>query len=133
MILLALVALTAATPTAPVTATPVTAHASPDAAPISPEPAPARSAGARFATPALDDADLGAQAGRADLSQEARNSQTAGVSGSSVNGTSRTGAVTIDGNAFQNMSGLTVVNANSGNNVAMNGAMTVNVAISPNP
>ncbi len=126
-------AVAASSTTAPATVEPIAPASTPvEAAAAGPDTStPSRPS--RFSAPALGEAELRGQAGRADVSQDARNSQVAGVSGSSVNGTSRTGAVTIDGNAFQNMSGLTVVNANSGNNVAMNGAMTVNVAISPNP
>ena len=69
--------------------------------------------------------------GREDLNQISQASQAATVSGSSVNGTSTTGAITIDGNAYQNLSGLSVLNANTGNNVAINAAMNVNISIIP--
>ena len=77
------------------------------------------------------EADLAASAGKADLNQLSIANQENQVAGNSVNGTSVTGAVGIAGNAFQNLSGLAVINANSGNNVAINAALNVNVAILP--
>jgi hypothetical protein len=68
---------------------------------------------------------------RADVAIVAQSRQTSSVSNSSVNGTSRTGEVAIADNAFQNASGLTIVNINTGNNVAMNGSMSVNIVVNP--
>ena len=48
-----------------------------------------------------------------------------------VTGTSTTGNVQIVGNAFQNLQGLAVINANSGNNVAINAALNVTVNLAP--
>jgi hypothetical protein len=42
-----------------------------------------------------------------------------------------TGAVSLDGNAFQNLQGMAVISANSGNNVAMNSAMNVTINMAP--
>lgn len=80
---------------------------------------------------AISDQTLASVAGMADLNQQSRSNNVATVSNNSVNGTSQTGGVTIDGQAFQNLSGLTVINANTGNNVAINASMNVNIAINP--
>ena len=82
------------------------------------------------ATP-VDIATLDQIHGRADLNQIAESNHVAAVSDSSVSGNSVTGAVAIDGNAFQNLSGLSIVNANTGNNVAINASMNVNIALLP--
>lgn len=79
----------------------------------------------------VDIATLDKIHGRADLNQIAQSDHVAAVSDSSVSGNSVTGAVAIDGNAFQNLSGLSIVNANTGNNVAINASMNVNIALLP--
>jgi hypothetical protein len=84
-----------------------------------------------FSAPTLGEADLQAVAGREDTTQIARNSQLAGVSNNSVGDNVTTGEARIDGNAFQNMSGLSILNVNTGNNVAINAAMNVNISITP--
>ena len=81
----------------------------------------------------VDDGALDQATAREDLSLVAQSQQAASVSNNSVNGTSRTGEVTISDNAFQNASGLTVLNANTGNNVAMSGSINVNVTIVSGP
>lgn len=84
-----------------------------------------------FAT-AVTEADLGQVTGRdntAVLAAIATQRNT--VSGNSVTGNSVTGSVTIDGNAFQNLQGLAVISANSGNNVAINSAMNVTINLAP--
>ncbi len=86
-----------------------------------------------FQAEAIDDASLGAIAGREDTAQHATAKQTAGVVDNSVGDNVRTGDATIDGNAFQNLSGLSILNVNTGNNVAINAAMNVNIAINPGP
>ena len=95
---------------------------------VSPESADTSSP---FAAPTLSEADLQAIAGRKDTAQIARNDQVAGVSQNSVGNNSVTGEARIDGSAFQNMSGLSIINVNTGNNVAINAAMNVNVSITP--
>jgi hypothetical protein len=90
-------------------------------------------AAAPFNAQAIDDASLGAIAGREDTVQHATSQQTAGVVDNSVGDNVRTGDATIDGNAFQNLSGLSILNVNTGNNVAINAAMNVNIAINPGP
>lgn len=82
---------------------------------------------------AVDEAVLEQSTAREDVNQISTSEQSASVSSSSVNGVSETGTATFSDNAFQNVSGLTVVNANTGNNVAINGAIVVNVSIVPAP
>ena len=75
---------------------------------------------------------LGSAAGRANVGAIAQAEQNNEVTHNSVGANSVTGAVQIDGNAFQNLSGLAVISANSGNNVAINSAMNVNISLSGN-
>ena len=90
-------------------------------------------AGAFDPIEAVDEDTLSAIAGREDLNQITQNNQRNTVANNSVTGNSVTGAVQIDGQAFQNLSGLALINANSGNNVAINSAMNVNISLgSPN-
>jgi len=93
----------------------------------------AKTAAVPFASPAVSETTLQAIAGREDTTQVSQADLAAGVSENSVGDNSVTGAATIDGNAFQNMSGLSILNVNTGNNVAINAAMNVNVSISPAP
>lgn len=93
------------------------------------EPAPAP---AFAGTAALGETDLGQVTGREDTgAMIASATQRNTVSNNSVTGTSTTGTIRIDGNAFQNLNGLAVISANSGNNVAMNAAMNVTVNLAP--
>lgn len=85
-----------------------------------------------FAGAAVGEADLGRVTGREDTgAMIASATQRNTVSNNSVTGTSTTGDVRIDGNAFQNLQGLAVISANSGNNVAMNASMNVTVNLAP--
>ncbi|GGB39371.1 hypothetical protein GCM10011380_31080 [Sphingomonas metalli] len=89
-------------------------------------------AAAGFEASALTETDLGAIAGREDHgTQIAQADQRNTVQNNSVTGNSTTGTVTIDGQAFQNLSGLAVISANSGNNVAINSAMNVVINLAP--
>ena len=106
--------------------------ASGSAAPTAAAPSVPAADAAPFGAP-LATATLGETTAREDLAQIVQNDQVAGVSNNQINGPSTTGSVTIDGNAFQNMSGLAVISANSGNNVAINAALNVNVNITPRP
>lgn len=81
-------------------------------------------------TARVEDSALGRVAGREDVGQIAFAAQTNAVNNNAVIGNSTTGAVAIDGNAFQNLSGLAVISANSGNNVAINAALNVNISLS---
>ena len=98
---------------------------------------PAAPAGAQssdvFAAPPVADETLGSIAGKADVAQRAESENNAEVAGNSVGDNAVTGEVRMDGNSFQNMSGLSMVNVNTGNNVAMNAAMNVNISIVPTP
>lgn len=84
-------------------------------------------------TAAIDETALAGIAGREDVNQAALANQTAGVADNSVGDNVRTGDARIDGQAFQNVSGLSLLNVNTGNNVAINAAMNVTIAISPAP
>ncbi|QQV76692.1 hypothetical protein H5J25_14860 [Sphingomonas aliaeris] len=95
--------------------------------------APPPLAATPFASAPLDDSTLGAAAGREDTQQAATATQVAGVSQNSVGDNVRTGDASISDNAFQNLSGLSILNVNTGNNVAINAAMNVNIAIQPIP
>ena len=98
--------------------TPATVPAAPQA--IADQPA--------FATAAVADGDLGKATGREDTgTMIASATQRNTVANNSVVGNSVTGNVEIDGNAFQNLQGLAVISANSGNNVAINSAMNVTI------
>ncbi len=83
-----------------------------------------------FAAP-VSDTTLQTTAGREDISQIAQANQAAAVSKNSVGDNSATGEVRIADNAFQNMSGLSQLNVNTGNNVAINASMNVNISINP--
>ena len=84
-----------------------------------------------FGHAAIDDGALQAIAGREDTNQLSTATQTAGVSRNSVGDNSVTGDARVSDNAFQNLSGLSILNVNTGNNVAINAAMNVNIAINP--
>lgn len=106
------------------------------AASAQPSSAPDKAEAASNTTPfapakAATDEVLEKATAREDLSQAANTTQTSTVTGNSVSGTSTTGGVGFNDNAFQNASGLTVINANSGNNVSMNASMNVNIVMVP--
>ena len=104
------------------------AQADPDpAVPVAEAAAPASPFGDAHA---VDGAALQAVAGMANLQQFANANNNSVVAGNSVNGHSITGEIAIDGQAFQNMNGLSILTANTGNNVSINAAMNVNVSIS---
>lgn len=105
------------------------AAAQPDAA--SAQAQPDQPANAPFASAAVSDDTLQYIAGREDTRQYSQADLKAGVANNSVGDHAVTGAAEIDGNAFQNMSGLSILNVNTGNNVAINAAMNVNISISP--
>ena len=77
----------------------------------------------------IDEAKLAKIAGREDLSQVSKSDQANEVSENTVGDNSRTGTVSFRDNAFNNMTGITIVNANTGNNVAINAAVQVNIAL----
>ena len=82
---------------------------------------------------AVGETTLGAVAGREDTQQQASATQTAEVSRNSVGDHVSTGEARIDGQAFQNLSGLSILNVNTGNNVAINAAMNVTISLAPAP
>lgn len=88
---------------------------------------------AMFGTAGLTDETLGSVAGREDTQQAAIANQVAGVSRNSVGDNVHTGDAKISDNAFQNLSGLSILNVNTGNNVAINAALNVNVTLQPAP
>jgi hypothetical protein len=81
------------------------------------------------AAAAIGNDTLGTVTGQADLAQvvEARNTGT--VTGNTVSGQSQTGTITFDGSSFRDLNGLSLLSANTGNNVAINSSLNVNVAI----
>ncbi|PTQ13155.1 hypothetical protein CLG96_03225 [Sphingomonas oleivorans] len=82
------------------------------------------------ATP-ISTRQLGMVTGQADLAQEIRAQNNSTVSRNVVSGNSVTGTINFDDQAFQNLNGLSVLNANTGNNVAINASMNVNVSLQP--
>lgn len=103
-------------------------------APLADRPDAEMSATAFFSGSAVVDEDvLRKVAGREDVVQAAQANLRAGVSNNSIGDNAVTGQAKIDGNAFQNMSGLSILNINTGNNVAINAAMNVNISITPMP
>jgi len=79
----------------------------------------------------LDNERLSAATAREDVNSQAVSQLTASSSSNSVSGNTQTGNASFSDNAFANVSGLTVINSNTGNNVAINGAITVNLTITP--
>jgi len=86
-----------------------------------------------FLSNAVPETSLRRIAGREDLQQVTESNHTATVSDNSVGDNSVTGQVAVSDNAFQNLSGLSIVNINSGNNVAVNAAINVNISMTPGP
>ena len=119
-----LAAVLAASPTAVFAQEPAERTAAPAA-----EQAPA--ATTLFGATAVSETTLQTVAGREDTNQISQAELAAGVSNNSVGDNVSTGNAQIDGNAFQNMSGLSILNVNTGNNVAINAAMNVNISITP--
>jgi hypothetical protein len=77
----------------------------------------------------VEETKLAKIAGREDLTQLTNSDQANSVEANSVGDNSRTGTVQFRDNAFNNMTGITIVNANTGNNVAINAAVQVNIAL----
>lgn len=76
-------------------------------------------------------AQLEKMTGQADLAQQVQANNTSTVANNTVEGNSVTGDINFGSGAFQNLNGLSVLSANSGNNVAINASLNVNVAIRP--
>ena len=97
------------------------------------EPDSGASPSSPFQASAVDDTALHRIAGREDLNQVSYSEQVAGVTKNTIGDNSTTGTAQITGNAFQNMSGLSILNVNTGNNVAINASMNVNVSFNAFP
>ena len=120
-------------------ATPAIA-APPAAAPISTAPSatmiavPSATPSPFAAASAVPDDILSGAHAKANLSlidQIASVQNSSNVAGNTINGDFSTGVVSIASDAFAGTTGLTMFNINTGNNVAINASMNVNVAIQP--
>jgi hypothetical protein len=119
------------------------AATSPDAAPASEQAvsvsasAPAETlfadtlvADAPFAEAApIDEGDLALIAGREDINQLTNAEQNNSVNGNDVGDNSVTGTISLSDQAFANSNGFVILNANTGNNVAINASIQVNIAL----
>jgi hypothetical protein len=100
------------------------------AGPTLAQAAAAATAAAPFSAARPMDGDaLAAVTGRADTALEIRAHNSSVVSNNSVSGHSQTGTINFDARAFQNLNGLSLLSANTGNNVSINSSLNVNVAI----
>lgn len=79
----------------------------------------------------MDAHALAAVTGRADVAMEIRAQNTSTVSNNSVSGESTTGQISFDSGAFQSLAGLSLLSANTGNNVSINSSLNVNISIQP--
>jgi len=77
----------------------------------------------------VENADLKVVTGQADLAQVVNAQNKGVVSGNTVTGNSQTGTIHFDSSSFQNLNGLSLLSANTGNNVSINSSLNVNVAI----
>lgn len=100
-----------------------------------PLPEPGLGIGDPFSSATVaDETALAQVTGMADvkaLEQAISVRNTSTISGNIINGDPTTGTISIDGASFGGFNGLALVNANTGNNVSINAAMNVNVAIQP--
>lgn len=109
----------------------------PFVAPLAPDPGavaamPVDAAGpALFEAGPIDEAGLAKVAGREDRpTWQASNAQSsATVRDNKVGDNSPTGALSVSDAAFQNVSGISMVNLNTGNASSINASMNVNVSI----
>ena len=93
-------------------------------------PALAETASAPFGAAASIGVDQLAQiVGRADISQQVNATNTGTVAHNTVSGNSVTGTINFDSQSFQNMNGLSLLSANTGNNVSINASLNVNVTL----
>ncbi len=77
----------------------------------------------------IEETKLAKITGREDVNQVIQSDQQNNVGSNSVGDNSETGTITIRDNAFANLNGFTILNANTGNNVAINSSIQVNVAL----
>ncbi len=83
-----------------------------------------------FARQPVAEADLAKVTGREASDAMVANSQnSAVVSGNSIGDNSTTGDVSVTDNAFSNVSGISMINMNTGNASSINAAMNVNLQI----
>ncbi|MEL7197963.1 MAG: hypothetical protein AAGL10_06580 [Pseudomonadota bacterium] len=80
------------------------------------------------ATP-IDEEKLAKIAGREDINQFTNADQNNSVNGNDVGDNSVTGTINVSDQAFSNSNGFVILNANTGNNVAINASIQVNVAL----
>ncbi len=91
-----------------------------------------RPAKTTYSAQTISEAELGSQRGAADtqvIEQTAATTATGTVSDNTINGDFTNGAVEFAAGSLDNFSGLALFSVNTGNNVAINSSMTVNVAI----
>lgn len=88
-----------------------------------------------FAAPPIDEGALAKVSGRQDrpIWQTATSSSNATVTGNKVGDNSPTGALSVSDSAFQNVSGISMVNLNTGNASSINAALNVNLTINQIP
>lgn len=77
----------------------------------------------------VEEQQLATIAGREDLAQVTNAEQSNAVTGNDVGDNSVTGTIVLSDQAFSNTSGFVILNANTGNNVAINASIQVNVAL----
>ncbi len=78
----------------------------------------------------LEDAELAETTGREQLNWlEASANNSAIITDNHVGDNSVTGGVAVSDSAFQNVSGVAIINFNTGNNSSINAAMSVNLQI----
>ena len=83
------------------------------------------------AVPSVAGDQLATMTGQANVAEQIRANNTSTVANNTVEGNSVTGDINFGNGAFQNLNGLSVLSANSGNNVAINASLNVNVAVRP--
>jgi hypothetical protein len=114
------------------------AAASGASAQTAPDPqviAPAADAASPFEAAPMDEAALATVSGREDRpTWQASNAQSnATVQGNKIGDNSPTGALAVSDAAFQNVSGISMVNLNTGNASSINASMNVNLSIQMAP
>ena len=110
----------------------VVAAAMPALAEPTAEPAKPATAEALFgAGQKVEGSDLATITGQGDTAMMVRAQNTSNVSHNSVSGNSQTGTISFDTDTFRNLSGLSLLSANTGNNVSINSSLNVNVAVRP--
>jgi hypothetical protein len=96
---------------------------------VSSDTVPAREVSPFGETAPVENRELNKVTGQSDLAQVVSAQNTSTVSGNTVTGNSQTGTIHFDSSSFQNLNGLSLLSANTGNNVSINSSLNVNVAI----